>query len=278
MNNVKDKYNHLIMHIVLISYTLICIFPVYLLVNNSFKKRRAIFKEPLSLPTEETFSLVGFTKMFSRVDFSIYFYNSTFVTLTTLFLVLLFGAMAAWALSEYKFKGNTMLGLYLAFGIMLPIKLGTVSILQLLSSMNLVNTLTGLVIVYTAQSLPLAIWILTEFMKQVNQELKEAARCDGVNEYQLFFYIILPLMRPPLATVAVFTMVPVWNDLWWPLVLAPSGGKQTVILGMQQYIGQYVTNWNAVFASLSTALIPILIFYMIFSRQLIRSITSGAVK
>ena len=186
--------------------------------------------------------------------------------------------MAAWALSEYKFKGNTMLGLYLGFGIMLPIKLGTVSILQLLSSMNLVNTLTGLVIVYTAQSLPLAIWILTEFMKQVNQELKEAARCDGVNEEQLFFYIILPLMRPPLATVAVFTMVPVWNDLWWPLVLAPSGGKQTVILGMQQYIGQYVTNWNAVFASLSTALIPILIFYMIFSRQLIRSITSGAVK
>ena len=83
-----------------------------------------------------------------------------------------------------------MLGLYLAFGIMLPIKLGTVSILHLFNSLNLVNTLTGLIIVYTAQSLPLAIWILTEFMKQVNQELKEAARCDGVNEYQLFFYII----------------------------------------------------------------------------------------
>ena len=91
MKNIKDKYNHLIMHIVLISYTLICLFPVYLLVNNSFKKRRAIFKEPLSLPSEETFSLVGFTKMFSRVDFTIYFYNSTFVTLITLFLVLLFG-------------------------------------------------------------------------------------------------------------------------------------------------------------------------------------------
>ena len=278
MGNIKEKYNHLIMHIVLIFYTLICLFPVYLLVSNSFKKRRAIFKEPLSLPNEETFSLVGFTKMFSRVDFSIYFFNSTFVTLITLFFVLLFGAMAAWALSEYKFKGNAMLGLYLAFGIMMPIKLGTVSILHLLSSLNLVNTLTGLIIIYTAQSLPLAIWILTEFMKQGNQELKEAARCDGVNEYQLFFYIILPLLRPPLATVGVFTMVPVWNDLWWPLVLAPSGNKQTVILGMQQYIGQYVTNWNAVFASLSTALIPILIFYIIFSRQLISSITSGAVK
>ena len=176
MKKNQEKYNHLIMHVVLLSYTLICMFPVYLLINNSFKKRRAIFKEPLSLPNEETFSLIGFTKMFSRVDFSIYFYNSTFVTLTTLFLVLFFGAMAAWALSEYKFRGNTLLGLYLAFGIMLPIKLGTVSILQLLNGLNLVNTLSGLVIVYTAQSLPLAIWILSEFMKQVNQELKEAAK------------------------------------------------------------------------------------------------------
>jgi|TARA_B100000745_G_C20135523_1_gene389212 raffinose/stachyose/melibiose transport system permease protein len=278
MRNLSSSLNSTIMHLVLISYTLICLFPVYLLVGNSFKSRRAIFKQPLSLPNEETFSLAGYLKMFSRIDFSIYFYNSTFVTIITLFFVLFFGAMAAWALSEYKFRGNMMLGLYLAFGIMIPIKLGTVSILQLMNSLNLVNTLTGLVIIYIAQSLPLAIWILSEFMKQLNNELKEAARCDGVNEYQLFFYIVLPLLRPPMATVAVFTMVPVWNDLWWPLILAPSGGKQTVILGMQQYIGQYVTNWNAIFASLSMALIPVIIFYLIFSRQLIRSITSGAVK
>ena len=144
--------------------------------------------------------------------------------------------------------------------------------------MGLVNTLTGLIIVYVAQSLRLAIWILSEFMKSFNLEIKEAARCDGVNEYQLFLYIILPLSRPALGTVAVFTMVPVWNDLWWPLILAPSGGKQTVIMGMQQYIGQYNNNWNAIFASLSMALIPIVIFYLIFSKQLIRSITSGAVK
>ena len=115
-------------------------------------------------------------------------------------------------------------------------------------------------------------------MKSFNLEIKEAARCDGVNEYQLFFYIILPLSRPALGTVAVFTMVPVWNDLWWPLILAPSGGKQTVIMGMQQYIGQYNNNWNAIFSSLAMALIPIVIFYLIFSKQLIRSITSGAVK
>ena len=262
MKNFPSNLNSVIMHVVLFTYTIICLFPVYLLVNNSFKSRRAIFKQPLSLPNEDTFSLAGYLKMFSRIDFSIYFYNSAVVTIITLFFVLLFGAMAAWALSEYKFKGNTMLGLYLALGIMIPIKLGTVSILQLMNTLNLVNSLTGLIIIYIAQSLPLAIWILTEFMKQ----------------YQLFFYIVLPLLRPPMATVGVFTMVPVWNDLWWPLILAPSNGKQTVILGMQQYIGHYVTNWNAIFASLSLALIPVIIFYLIFSKQLIRSITAGAVK
>ena len=170
MKNLSSNVNSTIMHLVLISYTLICLFPVYLLVNNSFKSRRAIFKQPLSLPNEETFSLAGYLKMFSRIDFGVYFYNSAFVTVITLFFVLLFGAMAAFALSEYKFKGNTILGLYLAFGIMIPIKLGTVSILQLMNTFSLVNTLTGLVIIYVAQSLPLAIWILTEFMKQLSDD------------------------------------------------------------------------------------------------------------
>ena len=167
MKNLPSHFNSIIMHVVLFTYTIICLFPVYLLVNNSFKSRRAIFKQPLSLPNEDTFSLAGYLKMFSRIDFSIYFYNSAVVTIITLFFVLLFGAMAAWALSEYKFKGNTMLGLYLALGIMIPIKLGTVSILQLMNTLNLVNSLTGLIIIYIAQSLPLAIWILTEFYEAI---------------------------------------------------------------------------------------------------------------
>ena len=142
MRNLSSSLNSTIMHLVLISYTLICLFPVYLLVGNSFKSRRAIFKQPLTLPNEETFSLAGYLKMFSRIDFSIYFYNSTFVTIITLFFVLLFGAMAAWALSEYKFRGNMMLGLYLAFGIMIPIKLGSSDgLFNLGSALSFVQTL-----------------------------------------------------------------------------------------------------------------------------------------
>ena len=143
---------------------------------------------------------------------------------------------------------------------------------------GLVNTLTALILVYTAQGLPLAIFILSEFMKQVSDDLKNAGRIDGLSEYTIFFRLVLPLVRPAMATVAVFTMIPIWNDLWFPLILAPSEATKTVTLGAQMFIGQFVTNWNAVLAALSLAILPVLILYLIFSRQLIRGITSGAVK
>ena len=200
------------------------------------------------------------------------------VTTGTIFMTLLFGAMAAWALTEYKFRWNTLLALYLSIGIMVPIRLGSVAIIQLVSDLNMINTLSALVLVYTAQSLPLSIFILSEFIAQIPKDLREAGRCDGLTEFHIFFYIVLPLIRPAMATVAVFTMIPVWNDLWFPLLLAPTGGKQTITLGVQQFLGQYITDWNAVLAALSTAIIPVLILYVIFSRQLIRGLTSGAVK
>jgi raffinose/stachyose/melibiose transport system permease protein len=265
-------------HAILIAYTIIALFPVAVIVINSFKSRAAIFRSPLSLPTPETFDLVGYTTVMAQGDFLLYFQNSLIVTLVSLFLVILFGAMAAFALSEYRFRGNTLMGLYLALGIMIPIRLGTVAILQLMVASGLVNTLTALILVYTAQGLPLCIFILSEFMKTVSDDLKNAGRIDGLSEYRIFFRLVLPLVRPAMATVAVFTMIPIWNDLWFPLILAPSEGTKTVTLGAQIFIGQFVTNWNAVLAALSLAILPVLILYLIFSRQLIRGITSGAVK
>ncbi|MBK4216292.1 carbohydrate ABC transporter permease [Paracoccus caeni] len=265
-------------HGILILYTLIALFPVFVIVVNSFKSRRAIFNEPLALPTRETFDLIGFQTVLSQGDFFQYFLNSMTVTVFSLFFVLLFGAMAAFALSEYRFRGNTLTGLYLALGIMIPIRLGTVAILQLMVATGLVNTLTALVLVYTAQGLPLAIFILSEFMRGVSDDLKNAGRIDGLSEYRIFFRLVLPLVRPAMATVAVFTMIPIWNDLWFPLILAPSEATKTITLGSQVFIGQFVTNWNAVLAALSLAIVPVLVLYLIFSRQLIRGITAGAVK
>ena len=265
-------------HAVLITYTLIALFPVFVIVVNSFKSRKAIFAHPLALPLPEHFDLVGYTTVLNQGDFFQYFQNSMVVTVASLFFVLLFGAMAAFALSEYRFRGNTLMGLYLALGVMIPIGLGAVAILQMMVAGGLVNTLTALILVYTAQGLPLAVFILSEFMRNVSDDLKNAGRIDGLSEYRIFFVLVLPLVRPAMATVAVFTMIPIWNDLWFPLILAPSEETKTITLGSQVFIGQFVTNWNAVLAALSLAIVPVLVLYLVFSRQLIRGITAGAVK
>ena len=265
-------------HIELCLYAVIALFPIALILINSVKSRQAIFDNPMALPTPESFSLIGFHKVVSNTHFLLYFGNSLIVTLGSLVLIVLFGAMAGWALSEYKFRGNRLMTLFMAIGIMIPIRLGTVSILQLVVALDLINTRTALILVYTAQGLPLAVMILSEFIRQIPAELKDAARCDGVGEFKIFFQIILPLIRPAIATVAVFTMIPAWNDLWFPLILAPGDETRTVTLGVQQFIGQYATDWNSVLAALSLAVIPVLILYTLFSRQLIRGLTAGAVK
>ncbi len=279
MNKARRNIWHSVAaHGILLTYTLLALFPVFVILINSFKTRKAIFRHPLQLPGPDTFSTIGYDTVLKQGDFIQYFENSLIVTVVSLFFVLLFGAMAAFALAEYRFKGNTLLGLFLALGIMIPIRIGTVAILKMMVASGLVNTLTALILVYTAQGLPLAVFILTEFMKQVSEDLKNAGRIDGLSEYAIFFRLVVPLVRPAMATVAVFNMIPIWNDLWFPLILAPSEATKTLTLGSQVFIGQFVTNWNAVLAALSMAIIPVLVLYVIFSRQLIRGITSGAVK
>lgn len=274
----RNPFNVAAAHGILILYTGVALFPVFVILINSFKTRRAIFREPLALPDADSFSTVGYQTVFNQGDFFLYFQNSLIVTVASLFFVLLFGAMAAFAVSEYRFRGNTIMALYLALGIMIPIRIGTVAILELMVNTGLVNTLWALILVYTAQGLPLAVFILGEFMRQVSDDLKNAGRIDGLSEYTIFFRLVLPLVRPAMATVAVFNMIPIWNDLWFPLILAPSEGTKTLTLGSQVFIGQFVTDWNAVLSALSMAILPVMVLYVIFSRQLIRGITSGAVK
>ncbi len=265
-------------HAVLLAYTLLAFMPTVLVVMNAFKTRAAIFGAPLAPPSPQTFSLIGFAGVLSRSNFPLYFTNSFVVTGVSLALVLLLGAMAAWVLSEYQFRGNRLLALYLSIGIMIPIRLGSVSILHIMVTLGLVNTLAALVLVYVAQGLPLCIFILSEFMAQIPSGLKDAARVDGSSESWIFFRLVLPLLRPVVATVAIFTAIPVWNDLWFPLILAPGERTRTITLGVQSFIGQYVTDWNSVLASLSMAIVPVLVFYLLLSRQLIRGLTSGAIK
>ena len=274
----KDFRRNIVVHAVLAFFTLLALAPIVLIVINAFKSRQAIFSAPLALPTAETFDISGFVAVLGGGQFGSYFANSMIVTLTALAGAILFGAMAAFALSEYRFRFNTVTGLFFTLGLMVPIRLGTVAILGVMQGAGLVNTRTALILVYIAQGLPVAIFVLTEFMRTVSADLKNAGRVDGLSEYEVFFWLVLPLLRPAMVSVAVFTMIPIWNDLWFPLILAPGEETKTLTLGAQVFLGQYVTDWNSVLAALSLSIVPVLALYLVFSRGLIRGITAGAVK
>jgi raffinose/stachyose/melibiose transport system permease protein len=276
-SRTNTTLQHVGIHLALLVYTAVALFPIILVVINSLKKRMAIFRTPLAPPNPNNFDPVGYETVWSGANFPLYFGNSLIVTLGSLALIVLVSSMAAFALARYKFRGNTLLGLYLSLGIMIPIRLGTVSILQMMKSIGLIDTLWSLILVYTASGIPLAVFILTQFMRQIPTGLLDAARIDGASEYRIY-RLVLPLVRPALGTVAVFNMIPIWNDLWFPLILASSERSKTVILGAQIFLGQYINDWNAVLASLTLAMIPVIVLYIIFSRQLIRGLTSGAVK
>ena len=275
---LRERLSAGAVHAVLLAWTALALFPLVLIVVNSLKSRKAIFREPLGLPTGEAFSSKGYANVLNNSDFPLFFANSLIVTGAALVLILLLGAMAAHALTEYRFRGNAFLGLYLILGIMVPIRLGTVALLELIVDLGLANTLTALILVYTAQGLPIAVFIFSEFLRSVSREIKDSARIDGLSEYRIFLEVVVPLVRPVIATVAVFSMIPIWNDLWFPLILSPGEEVRTVTLGVQQFIGQYTVDWGAVLAALSVAILPVLAMYVIFSRQLIRGITAGAVK
>jgi raffinose/stachyose/melibiose transport system permease protein len=264
-------------HALLVAYAVVALFPVFLIILNSFKDRMTIFGAPFALPWGDTFTLDGYATLGSSAHFEWYFLNSLVVTASSLLLILIVGSMAAFALAEYKFRFNLLTSLYLSIGIMVPIRLGTVGILRLMVNLHLVNSLWALILIYTAQGIPLAIFILTAFMRQVPRDLKDAARIDGASEYRIYL-LILPLVRPAIGSVLAISMLPIWNDLWFPLILAPGEATKTLILGAQAFLGEFANDYNAVLAALTLAILPPVFLYVIFSRQLIRGITAGAVK
>ena len=264
-------------HALLIAYAVVALFPVFLIILNSFKDRMTIFGAPFALPWGDTFTLDGYATLGSSAHFEWYFLNSLIVTASSLLLILIVGSMAAFALAEYKFRFNLLTSLYLSIGIMVPIRLGTVGILRLMVNLHLVNSLWALILIYTAQGIPLAIFILTAFMRQVPRDLKDAARIDGASESRIYL-LVLPLVRPAIGSVLAISMLPIWNDLWFPLILAPGEATKTLILGAQAFLGEFANDYNAVLAALTLAILPPVFLYVIFSRQLIRGITAGAVK
>lgn len=271
-----NKPQLLFTYIVLGIWSLIVLFPIWTLVVNSFKPQKQIFKDPFGLP--ETFTLDGYREAWNNGRFDLYFINTLIVTAIALGLILFIGSMAAYALAKWKSPVSSFLYVFFIAGLMIPIRLGTLDLVRLIKALNLQDTYWSLIPVYVAMGMPIATFVLTAFIKELPGEMFEAAKIDGATEWQVYSRIVLPLMRPALATVAIFNMIKIWNDFWFPLVFIRAEESRTVALGVSLLFGQYRTDWTRALAVLSLAALPMLILYMLLAREFIKGLTAGAVK
>ena len=270
----RARLGVIVVHVLLIVFVIIAIGPVLLIMMNSFKLPVAIFSSPFALPTAETFDLGGYLRVFSGGNFGGYYSNSLLVTITSTALTVVCSTLAAFAIVEYKVRLAPVLAGFFLLGIMLPVRLGSVSLVQMMAGLQLVNTPVSLILVYTGISLPLGIALLVTYFREVPVELKEAAKIDGAGEWRTL-QLVVPLVRPGLGAVAAITMLPIWNDLWFPLILAPGEATQTVTLGVQRFVGAYSADWQALLAALVMGALPLIILFVVFSRQFISGLSQG---
>lgn len=252
------------------------LYPVVLMVFSAFKSTPEMFRNPFGLP--ESWSLDTFVEVWRRASFGTYLRNSLMVTGASAALLLICAAPAAYALARYRFRLQTFLFLFFLAGIMIPIRLGILPLYILMRDLNLLDTPFSLIFTYAASGMPMAVFLLSIFFRNLPRELEDAGRIDGASETQIFWRIMLPLVRPGLATVVIVNVVPWWNDFFFPLLFIQSDTWKTIPLGMQIFFGQHMTNWSLVFSGMVLASLPLLIIYLVMSRQFIAGLTAGAVK
>ena len=271
---VKNQSKNLMVHLSLLFFAILAIGPIFVIIINSFKTMEGIFTAPLKIPNSETFTLDGFKRAIGQGNFVRNYGNSTIVTLGATLLTVICSCLAAYGITEYTTKLSKMIAGLFTIGIMLPVTLGTIVIIKMMVRFNLLNTHISLILVYVGIFVPLGVILMVTNFRTVSNELKEAARIDGANEFRTFL-IVLPLVMPGVAAVAAITMLPVWNDLWFPLILTAGPKTQTLTLGIQQFVGTFQNDWQALIAALVLGAIPLILLFTLFSKQFIKGLSDG---
>lgn len=265
-----------LIYVLLGAIALVFLYPMVLMILAAFKSTPELFRNPFGLP--QSWSLDTFREVWTRANFGTYLRNSLLVTGGSVLLLLICATPAAYALTRYTFKLRTPIFLFFLAGIMIPMRLGVLPLYLLMRDLGLLDTLWSLILTYAASGMPMSVLLLSVFFRGLPRDLEDAARIDGANELTTFARIMVPLARPGIATVTIVNVVPWWNDFFFPLLFITDNAWKTVPLGMQMFFGQHLTNWSLVFSGMVLASLPLLILYLLMSRQFIAGLTAGAVK
>ena len=275
--NKGGKGKEIWVYIILGIWALINLFPVYWMFTFSLKSNEEIFGNNVAgLPKEWLWS--NYEKAMGVGHIGKYFLNSTIIAIVTIAIVMLFSLMATFTLTRFIWKGRKRMNAFFMLGLTIPIHAAIVPIYVTLSKLHLLNSYLSLIIPYAAFSLAMGILICTGFMQELPMDLDEAACIDGCGVWGIFFRIIVPLMKPAVATVSIYTFLQCWNELMFANVFISDSAHKTLPVGVQALSGQYTTDWGPIGAALVLATFPTLIFYVFFSKKIQDSFIAGAIK
>ncbi|KUO70608.1 MAG: hypothetical protein APF77_17565 [Clostridia bacterium BRH_c25] len=272
----KIDLNKLILEVFLIITAATAMIPVYYLFVSTFKSSNETLLHPLALP--KAFTLEYYKSAWEQMDYLRVLGNTAYVAILALIFIIFLGSMAAYGISRCESKLTKIIFMFFLMGMMIPAQLNALPLFNLMKSLKLMDSLTGLSILYIFYSMPFTIFLYTGFISTVPRDLEEAARIDGANIFQVFFRIVLPLLKPVTATVATLQTLYIWNDFTYPLLFIQSRTKHTIIKEVYNNVGQFTVDWAAMFPMLVLGVIPLLIFYTFMQKYIVKGITSGAVK
>lgn len=273
----KIKLSQVVIQAGLIFWAVLQIFPLFWLLTFSLKDNTDIFQgNMIGLP--KIWHFENYAHAFMGGNVGRYLVNSIIVTTATIMIVCMASLMASYALIRMKWRLRKLFQMMFIMGITIPIHAALLPVFIMMRQAHLINTYWSLIIPYSAFAVPMAIMISSGFITSIPVELEEAACIDGCSIYKIFIRIILPLMKPSLSTIAIFTFLQSWNELMFAVVFISKPVYRTLTVGIQSLVGQYTTDWGPIGAGLVVATFPIIIIYVILSKQVQQSLIAGSVK
>lgn len=274
---IKEKRRLAVTEIIMIILAVIWFIPIYYLIVTTLKSPQEATASPLGIP--RVFQFKNYVEAWINMEFPRAFANTLFITASAVFLIVIFGSMAGYALARTKTKlGNRMFLLFLA-GLVVPFQMNIVSLYKIVKNLHLMNTLFAVILVDVAINTPQAVFLFKEFIEStIPKELEEAAAIDGCSVIRRFFSIVLPLLKPVISTVVIIVTLNVWNEFMTPLLFLQSRENDVILQEVTRNIGQFATDWTALFPMLMLGVAPLMIFYIFMQKYIIAGVAAGAVK
>jgi raffinose/stachyose/melibiose transport system permease protein len=252
------------------------VLPLLFMAFTAFRTQRDWDNSRIGLPT--TFSFGAFQRAWTDANIGIYFRNSAIVTVSTVALTVVCATLAGYGFSKLRWRLRGATYLFVLSWIAIPPLLLMVPIYVEMVQLGLLDTYGAVIFLYTALNLPFNVYLMTAFFRSVPDELIEAARMDGAGIHRIFFRVMVPLARPPLATLVIFNVLWAWNEFLFALLMLQSDSVKTLTVGVLQLQGRFVTDYPALMAGLLITSLPVIGAYLVFQRHLVRGIVAGAVK